>query len=220
MTVYVSMPLRGPEAVEGRDVVGGAKLALADAHGKVGELAVRAVYLDDTAGRGAARSLEPRRWPPRTPGRRRRTRRRSPTLATSTPAPAGSRCRSPTRRGCSRSPRPAARSTWRSRSSAPATSFPRTSSRAASAPSAGSSPATPCRLRPPRSGRSGLAPAASARCRTGRTSATRWSRRSGRPRLACPAPDRAGRTSSTTAAPPPTFPCRSSATSPRARGRR
>ena len=53
MTVYVSMPLRGPEAVEGRDVVRGAKLALADAQGRVGELGVRAVYLDDTSGRGA-----------------------------------------------------------------------------------------------------------------------------------------------------------------------
>ena len=59
VTIYVSMPLRGPEAVEGHDVVGGAKLALADAHGKVGELAVRAVYLDDTAGRGARA-----RWSP------------------------------------------------------------------------------------------------------------------------------------------------------------
>ena len=53
MTVYVSMPLRGAEAAAGRDVVDGAKLALADAPGKVGELAVRAVYLDDTSGRGA-----------------------------------------------------------------------------------------------------------------------------------------------------------------------
>lgn len=53
VTVYVSMPLRGPGAVEGRDVVRGAKLALADARGRVGELAVRAVYLDDTGGRGA-----------------------------------------------------------------------------------------------------------------------------------------------------------------------
>jgi branched-chain amino acid transport system substrate-binding protein len=53
VTVYVSMPLRGPEAVEGRDVIRAAKLALADAQGRVGELAVRAVYLDDTGGRGA-----------------------------------------------------------------------------------------------------------------------------------------------------------------------
>jgi branched-chain amino acid transport system substrate-binding protein len=53
VTIYVSVPLRGPQEVEGRDVVGGAKLALADAHGRVGQLAVRAVYLDDTAGQGA-----------------------------------------------------------------------------------------------------------------------------------------------------------------------
>ncbi len=53
VTVYVSMPLRGPEAVEGGDVVRGAKLALADAQERVGELAVRGVYLDDTGGRGA-----------------------------------------------------------------------------------------------------------------------------------------------------------------------
>jgi branched-chain amino acid transport system substrate-binding protein len=52
-TVYVSMPLRGPGAVEGRDVVRGARLALADARGRVGELEVRAIYLDDTAGRGS-----------------------------------------------------------------------------------------------------------------------------------------------------------------------
>lgn len=59
VTIYVSMPVRGPEAVDGLDVVGGAKLALAGAHGKVGELAVRAVYLDDTAGRGTRA-----RWSP------------------------------------------------------------------------------------------------------------------------------------------------------------
>lgn len=52
VTVYVSMPLRGPEATDGRDVVDGARLALGDTRGKVGELAVRAVYLDDTGGGG------------------------------------------------------------------------------------------------------------------------------------------------------------------------
>jgi branched-chain amino acid transport system substrate-binding protein len=50
--VYVSMPLHGQEAAEGRDIVDGARLALADAGGKVGELAVRARYLDDTSGKG------------------------------------------------------------------------------------------------------------------------------------------------------------------------
>lgn len=53
VTVYVSMPLRGPDGAEGRDVVRAAKLALADARGKAGELRVRAVYLDDTSGRAA-----------------------------------------------------------------------------------------------------------------------------------------------------------------------
>ncbi len=53
VTVYVSMPLRGPEAFEGRDVVRGARLALADAQGRVGELGVRAAYLDDTSGGGS-----------------------------------------------------------------------------------------------------------------------------------------------------------------------
>src|SRR5262249_37767842 len=50
VTVYVSMPLRGPGSRGGRDAADGARLALATAHRKVGELAVRARYLDDTAG--------------------------------------------------------------------------------------------------------------------------------------------------------------------------
>jgi branched-chain amino acid transport system substrate-binding protein len=52
VTVYVSMPLHGPEAADGLDVADGAKLALADAHGKVGKLAIRAVYLDDASADG------------------------------------------------------------------------------------------------------------------------------------------------------------------------
>ena len=59
VTVYVSMPLRGPEAAAGSDVVRGAKLALADATGKAGKLRVEAVYLDDTAGRGAGAGWSP-----------------------------------------------------------------------------------------------------------------------------------------------------------------
>ena len=105
--------------------------------GRVGELAVRAVYLDDTAGQRRPRALEPgrgrRERPAGGPGldrdrlpRRLRVGRH-----------AGSRCRSPTRPACSRSPRRAPRSTSCSRSSAPATRSPRTSSRPASAPSAG-----------------------------------------------------------------------------------
>jgi branched-chain amino acid transport system substrate-binding protein len=53
VTVYVSMPLRGDEAADGRDAVDGARLALAESRRRVGELKVRAVYLDDTADRGA-----------------------------------------------------------------------------------------------------------------------------------------------------------------------
>jgi branched-chain amino acid transport system substrate-binding protein len=53
VNVYVSMPLRGPEAANGRDVVDGARLALADAGGKVGELGVDAIYMDDTSGTGS-----------------------------------------------------------------------------------------------------------------------------------------------------------------------
>jgi branched-chain amino acid transport system substrate-binding protein len=56
VTVYVSVPLRGPTGADGRDVVDGARMALAAAGGKAGGLAVRARYLDDTAaGPGGAR---------------------------------------------------------------------------------------------------------------------------------------------------------------------
>lgn len=48
LTAYVSVPLHGPRAVEGRAIVEGAKLALADAGGRVGDLRVRGIYLDDT----------------------------------------------------------------------------------------------------------------------------------------------------------------------------
>lgn len=49
LTVYVSAPLHGPRGAEGQDVVDGAKLALAGAGGKAGELEVQAVYFDDTS---------------------------------------------------------------------------------------------------------------------------------------------------------------------------
>jgi ABC-type branched-subunit amino acid transport system substrate-binding protein len=48
VTVYMSMPLRGPEAPDGQDAVDGAKLALRDADGRAGELEVNLVSLDDT----------------------------------------------------------------------------------------------------------------------------------------------------------------------------
>jgi branched-chain amino acid transport system substrate-binding protein len=53
VTVYVSAPLRGVQGSEGRDVADGARLALADGRASIGALGVRAVYLDDTAGRGS-----------------------------------------------------------------------------------------------------------------------------------------------------------------------
>jgi branched-chain amino acid transport system substrate-binding protein len=59
VAVYVSMPLRGSEAPAGAGVVRGARLALADARERAGELRVKAIYLDDTAGRGASA-----RWSP------------------------------------------------------------------------------------------------------------------------------------------------------------
>jgi branched-chain amino acid transport system substrate-binding protein len=48
LTVYVSAPLHGDREAAGRAIVNGARLALADAGGRVGDLKVRAVYLDDT----------------------------------------------------------------------------------------------------------------------------------------------------------------------------
>jgi branched-chain amino acid transport system substrate-binding protein len=48
LTVYVSVPREGSRAVEGRAVADGARLALSEAGGRVGELRVRAVVLDGT----------------------------------------------------------------------------------------------------------------------------------------------------------------------------
>jgi branched-chain amino acid transport system substrate-binding protein len=52
LTVYVSAPLRGESAEEGRAIVDGAKLALADAGGEAGGIDVEATYMDDTSGNG------------------------------------------------------------------------------------------------------------------------------------------------------------------------
>jgi branched-chain amino acid transport system substrate-binding protein len=52
LTVYVSGPLQGPRAAEGRAVAEGAELALADAGGRIGPLRVRAIYLDDSENGG------------------------------------------------------------------------------------------------------------------------------------------------------------------------
>jgi branched-chain amino acid transport system substrate-binding protein len=51
-TVYVSLPLRGPSGVNGRDAADGARLALDDAGGEAGGIAVAAKFLDDTEGTG------------------------------------------------------------------------------------------------------------------------------------------------------------------------
>ena len=59
LTVYVSLPMRGALAADGRDAADGARLALADAGGEAGGTVVEGVYLDDTAGSGARA-----RWSP------------------------------------------------------------------------------------------------------------------------------------------------------------
>ncbi|MDQ3729021.1 MAG: hypothetical protein M3355_05475 [Actinomycetota bacterium] len=55
LTIYVSAPLSGPAQADGRDAADGAKLALEDAEGEVGGIAVTAEYLD-VAGRNESRS--------------------------------------------------------------------------------------------------------------------------------------------------------------------
>ena len=55
LTIYVSAPLTGPAGAEGQDAADGAKLALADAEGEAGGVAVEASYLD-VAGRNESRS--------------------------------------------------------------------------------------------------------------------------------------------------------------------
>ena len=52
VSVYVSVPLTGKRAAEGRAVVAGAREALADAQGRAGGFEVRGVYMDDTGGTG------------------------------------------------------------------------------------------------------------------------------------------------------------------------
>jgi branched-chain amino acid transport system substrate-binding protein len=64
VTVYVSLPLTGPHARDGRDAADGARLALERAERRAGDLEVRAVYLDDAAGSD---------WDPAAVGRNART---------------------------------------------------------------------------------------------------------------------------------------------------
>jgi ABC-type branched-subunit amino acid transport system substrate-binding protein len=64
VTVYVSLPVTGPRAPDGRDAADGARLALERASGKAGSLEVRAEFLDDANRRG---------WDPTAVGRNART---------------------------------------------------------------------------------------------------------------------------------------------------
>ncbi|MGI8460117.1 MAG: ABC transporter substrate-binding protein, partial [Solirubrobacterales bacterium] len=59
LTVYVSSPLRGESSEEGRAIVNGAKLALAEAGGEAGGVDIEAIYMDDTSGEG-----DDARWDP------------------------------------------------------------------------------------------------------------------------------------------------------------
>ena len=52
LTVYLSAPLSGPRAEEGRDIAAGAELALADAASEAGGVTVELVILDDANGIG------------------------------------------------------------------------------------------------------------------------------------------------------------------------
>jgi branched-chain amino acid transport system substrate-binding protein len=54
LTVYSSMPLRGPDALHGREIVEGEKLALSDSGGIVNGFRVKYVSLDDSGEPGAA----------------------------------------------------------------------------------------------------------------------------------------------------------------------
>jgi branched-chain amino acid transport system substrate-binding protein len=59
VTVYVSLPLRGPSGADGQDAADGAELALADSGGEAAGREVRAVVLDDTEGTGERASWTP-----------------------------------------------------------------------------------------------------------------------------------------------------------------
>jgi branched-chain amino acid transport system substrate-binding protein len=64
VAVYVSLPLTGPRAPDGRDAADGARLALEQAAGKAGSIQVRAHFLDDA---------KERPWDPVTVGTNART---------------------------------------------------------------------------------------------------------------------------------------------------
>ena len=51
LTIYSSLPLRGPFAERMRAMVNGEKLAIADADGKVGDWTIKYASLDDSIGK-------------------------------------------------------------------------------------------------------------------------------------------------------------------------
>ena len=51
VTVYVSLPLTGPRAADGRDAADGARLALEQADDRAGDLEVQTEFLDDAEGK-------------------------------------------------------------------------------------------------------------------------------------------------------------------------
>jgi branched-chain amino acid transport system substrate-binding protein len=59
VTVYVSLPLRGPSGADGQDAADAAELALTDAGGEAAGREVRAIVLDDTEGPSARASWTP-----------------------------------------------------------------------------------------------------------------------------------------------------------------
>jgi ABC-type branched-subunit amino acid transport system substrate-binding protein len=64
VTVYVSLPLSGPRAAEGRSAADGARLALEQAGGRAGDLEVRAEFLDDAAAPGEPGRERSTAWDP------------------------------------------------------------------------------------------------------------------------------------------------------------
>lgn len=59
LTVYVSLPTHGPSAADGIDAADGARLALSEAGGEAGGVAVQAKFLDETDGVGARATWTP-----------------------------------------------------------------------------------------------------------------------------------------------------------------
>lgn len=61
LAVYASLPLRGPDAANGRDAADGARMALADAGGESGGIPIEVHYLNAAEGSGGERGWSPGR---------------------------------------------------------------------------------------------------------------------------------------------------------------